>query len=37
MKPDTAIFDDNSFKEEMLRAWIQKNNVGNLVVIRNEV
>lgn len=37
MKPDAAIFGNNSFKEEMLQEWIRKNNVGNLVVIRNEV
>ncbi len=36
MKPDTAIFDNISFEEEILRDWIQKNNVENFVVIRNK-
>lgn len=37
MKPDTVIFDNISFEEEILQEWIQKNNVCNLVVIKNRV
>lgn len=35
MKPDTAIFDDISFEEEILRDWIQKNNVENIILIKS--
>lgn len=33
IKPDTAIFDNISFEEEILRDWIQKNNAADIVII----
>lgn len=35
MKPDTAIFEDIFFMEEKIQDWIQKNKIGNFVVIKN--